>query len=424
VNRDRIAFLFLNLGHFFDHLLVLIFATVAALALAAEWNMSYGALIPYATPGFIAFGLFALPAGWIADKWSREGMMVIFFLGIGLSALMTALAQTPVQIGAGLLAIGVFAAIYHPVGLAMVVHGRTKTGMPLAVNGVFGNMGVAAAALLAGVLIDLAGWRAAFALPGAAAFLTGLAYAAFVWSGLEVRAEAKRSGAEQRKAATGTLAVDRTTVVRVLAIVFLSTGIGGLIFQSTTFALPKVFDERLTVLAGSASAVGWYAFLVFALAGPAGGGLPGGPPLGAQGLRRGGRLAGDLLRRDARAHRAAGPLRLHRLHAGGLRPDPHQRRAGGPGVEERVAQPHLRLPLRGDLYHHGLDHPPGRLATLHLGLRRALRGPGHRRHGHLPGGPAVAGVALDERGRTGGRGGRVGLRDKQGFTRGFAKPSA
>ena len=152
MNRDRVAFLFLNIGHFFDHLLVLIFATVAALALAAEWNMSYGALIPYATPGFIAFGLFALPAGWIADKWSREGMMVIFFLGIGLSALMTALAQTPVQIGAGLLAIGVFAAIYHPVGLAMVVHGRTKTGMPLAVNGVFGNMGVAAAALLAGVL--------------------------------------------------------------------------------------------------------------------------------------------------------------------------------------------------------------------------------------------------------------------------------
>jgi MFS family permease len=266
VNRDRVAFLFLNIGHFFDHLLVLIFATVAALALAAEWNMSYGALIPYATPGFIAFGLFALPAGWIADKWSREGMMGIFFLGIGLSALMTALAQTPVQIGAGLLAIGIFAAIYHPVGLAMVVHGRTKTGMPLAVNGVFGNMGVAAAALLAGVLIDLAGWRAAFALPGAAALLTGLAYAGFVWSGREVRAEAKRSGAEQRKAAAGTLAVDRATVVRVLTIVFLSTGIGGLIFQSTTFALPKVFDERLTDLAGSASAVGWYAFLVFALA--------------------------------------------------------------------------------------------------------------------------------------------------------------
>jgi MFS family permease len=266
VNRDRIAFLFLNLGHFFDHLLVLIFATVAALALAAEWNMSYGALIPYATPGFIAFGFCALPAGWIADKWSREGMMVIFFLGIGLSALLTALAQSPLQIGAGLLAVGVFAAIYHPVGLAMVVHGRTRTGMPLAVNGVFGNMGVAAAALIAGFLIDLAGWRAAFALPGAAAILTGLAYAAFLWSGRQVRAEARASGADRRKAAAGTLAVDRATMVRVLTIVFLSTGIGGLIFQSTTFALPKVFDERLTVLAGSASAVGWYAFLVFALA--------------------------------------------------------------------------------------------------------------------------------------------------------------
>jgi len=78
-------FLFLNIGHFYDHLFVLIFATVAALALAREWGMSYAALIPYATPGFIAFGIGAVPAGWIADKWRRDGMMVIFFIGIGKS---------------------------------------------------------------------------------------------------------------------------------------------------------------------------------------------------------------------------------------------------------------------------------------------------------------------------------------------------
>ena len=83
--RDATAlhFLLLNIGHFLDHLFTLIFATVAALALSREWGLSYGDLLKYATPGFFAFGVFAYPAGWLADKWSREGMMVVFFVGIG-----------------------------------------------------------------------------------------------------------------------------------------------------------------------------------------------------------------------------------------------------------------------------------------------------------------------------------------------------
>ena len=55
-------------------------------------------------------------------------------------------------------------------------------------------------------------------------------------------------------------------LARVFAIIFFSTAMGGLIFQSTTFSLPKVFDERLGGLAVSATQVGWFAFLVFAIA--------------------------------------------------------------------------------------------------------------------------------------------------------------
>lgn len=266
MDRDRLNFLFLNVGHFLDHLFILIFATVAALRLTSEWGMSYAELIPYATPGFVAFGLCAIPAGWLADKWSREGMMTIFFIGIGACSVLTAFAQTPLQIGAGLFTIGVFAAIYHPVGLAMVVHGREKTGVPLAINGIFGNMGVASAALLTGYMIDAYDWRAAFILPGVLSMAIGIAYAAFVFSGRDIRAAEAASGAAAKKAAAGTLELDRQTLIRVFAIVFFSTAIGGLIFQSTTFALPKVFDERLTDLAGSATAVGSYAFFVFAAA--------------------------------------------------------------------------------------------------------------------------------------------------------------
>jgi hypothetical protein len=105
LTRDRLNFLFLNIGHFLDHLFTLIFATVAAVALSREWTLSYGELLKYATPGFFAFGAFALPAGRLADKWSREGMMGVFFIGIGLASIATSFARTPFEIGLGLFVI-------------------------------------------------------------------------------------------------------------------------------------------------------------------------------------------------------------------------------------------------------------------------------------------------------------------------------
>ena len=264
MQRHQVNFLYLNLGHFFDHLFMLIFASVAALRLNEEWGMSYGELIPYATPGFIAFGLCAILAGWIADKWSRPGMIAIFFIGIGLSSILAGLANSPLQIAVSLTLIGIFAAIYHPVGLAMVVHGRVRTGIPLAINGIFGNMGVASAALLTGFLIDSAGWRSAFYVPGVVSIMLGISYLVFIRR--EASAPEEQSTSAASASQTSPAASPRHVLLRVFAVIFFTTAVGGLIFQSTTFALPKIFDERLTDFAGTATRVGWYAFLVFSLA--------------------------------------------------------------------------------------------------------------------------------------------------------------
>jgi MFS family permease len=261
--RKKLHFLFLNVGHFLDHLFMLVFATVAALALAREWQLSYGELIPYAMPGFIAFGALALPAGWLADKWSRHGMLVIFFIGIGAASSLTALAQTPLQIGAGLFAIGVFAAIYHPVGIALVLEGRRRVGMAIAVNGVFGNMGVAAAALITGYLIDQSGWRAAFVWPGIVSIGIGIAYGALVWTGRG--AISPHAAADKTTPDAALSSYDRDVFFRVIAIVMFTTALGGMVFQSTTFALPKIVDERAADIAHSATLVGWLTFLVFAI---------------------------------------------------------------------------------------------------------------------------------------------------------------
>ncbi len=266
MRRDRLHFLFLNVGHFLDHMLTLVFATVAALALTREWGMSYSALIPYATPGFIAFGVFALPAGWLADRWSREGMMAVFFVGIGLAAIATGFARTPFEVGLGLFVVGIFAAIYHPVGLALLIEraSKTGTGMAIGINGVWGNFGVASAALLTGFFIDNGGWRSAFILPGIVSIVIGLAYiyhfrADMAPAGATVRAKSANAAAP--------LAPDvKALLIRLAAIIFFTTAMAGIVFQSTTFALPKVFEERLGGIAGSATLIGWLAFLVFGMA--------------------------------------------------------------------------------------------------------------------------------------------------------------
>jgi MFS family permease len=277
MTRDRLHFLFLNVGHFLDHLFMLVFATVAALALTREWGLGYGALLAYATPGFFAFGLFALPAGWLADKWNRDGMMMVFFVGVGAAAVLTGFATTPLQVGAGLFVIGIFAAIYHPVGLAIVTAKWKNTGMRIAVNGVWGNLGVASAALLTGFFIDNGGWRAAFIVPGLLSIALGLVYLVLF------RAEIAAPNTDHHAAPAGPPPDGhRALLMRVSAIVFLTTAVSGVIFQSTTFALPKIFDERLTGLAAAVAAwaersglpgnadlatmIGSFAFIVFAIA--------------------------------------------------------------------------------------------------------------------------------------------------------------
>lgn len=266
--RERIHFLFLNIGHFLDHLFTLIFATVAALALTRDWGLRYAELVPYATPGFVAFGLFSLPAGWLADRWSREGMIAVFFVGIGLSAIATSFATTPIEIAIGLFVIGVFAAIYHPVGLALVVNQQNRLGMAIAVNGVWGNLGVASAALISGFLIDLAGWQWAFIVPGLVSVACGIAYLVLFHDRIRMTFNSKLSSSGNQKTSAdgrGNRAA-RNMLIRITAIIFFTTAVGSLIFQSTTFALPKVFDERLGGLGDSASFIGWMAFIVFAVA--------------------------------------------------------------------------------------------------------------------------------------------------------------
>ncbi len=257
MNRTRNGELFLNIGHTLDHLFLLIFPTVV-LAMAPEFGRPYSEMLPLALGGFIAFGACSIPAGWLADHWSRNGMMVVFFVGIGLASILTGFAQTPWQIAAGITLIGIFGAIYHPVGIAMLVSGREKVGKVLGVNGVFGNLGIAFAALFSGALAHWISWRAAFIVPGVVSIAVGVAFS------LLVRREA--GAAARTRGAAGGGGLTRGMLARVFAILTVTTVCGGIIFNSTTIAMPKVFDERLTALTSTTLGIGVLVAMVYAFA--------------------------------------------------------------------------------------------------------------------------------------------------------------
>ena len=188
---------FVNAAHFIDHYSMLIFAA-AVIVMGPALGMAYSELLPYATPGFVAFGAGSLLTGWLGDRWSRRHMMLIFFVGTGLSMISVGFVQTPAQLGTALFAIGIFASIYHPVGTAMIVSYADRLGREMGLNGVWGNLGVASSALVTGVIGQYLGWRFAFIVPGIVTIAIGVAFATSVVH--EDRTGSRQAAAQARVA--------------------------------------------------------------------------------------------------------------------------------------------------------------------------------------------------------------------------------
>ena len=258
-NDQRARFLFLNVGHFVDHLFMLIFAKAAfsaGLGFGLAQDGAYAEMIPYGVPSLILFGAGAPIAAHMADKWNRNGMIAVFFIGIGIASIATSFATSPLGIGIGLAAIGVFASIYHPIGIAMIVEGGGKVGGRLGANGVWGNMGVAAAPLITGFVLADYDWRLAFVLPGVVSILIGLGFVAFVRTG-RIRPPEPSS---REKAHVGF----RPGWKRALFALALVSSAGGFVFGAMTFVIPRMFEVLMTDISIDVAVTGALAAVVYA----------------------------------------------------------------------------------------------------------------------------------------------------------------
>jgi predicted MFS family arabinose efflux permease len=255
VARTRATTLLLNVGHGLDHLFLLVFAASVG-TIAAEWGLAWPDLMPYSAGAFVLFGVGSWPAGRLGDLWGRRPMMIVFFLGIGGAGLLVALAGGPWALAAALTLMGAFAAIYHPVGIPMLVQGARNPGFTIGVNGLAGNLGIAGAALATGLLVKLLGWRAAFAVPSVAAVVCGMLFAAVV----------PREAAPPGRRAGRPVELPRDVMVRVFLVMTLAAISGSLVFHFTTNGNGRLLAERLAGLVDDPATLGLLLGGVYAVA--------------------------------------------------------------------------------------------------------------------------------------------------------------
>jgi MFS family permease len=233
--QTRLSIGFLNWAHALDHFVLLVFPTVV-IGMEAVYGRPYSELIVLGTASFAAFGIFSLPAGWLADRWSRRNMMILFFIGSGASMVAAAAATSFGALAAALFALGMFAAVYHPVGMAMLIDISGARGRTLAFNGVCGNLGVSLAAGITAALTSWFGWRGAFLAPAALCVVSGFAYWALV-------ADDRPKGGKRSTVAD--VVMSRGTAILVFGLYIVISLSSGLVFNTMTVALPKIVDERI-----------------------------------------------------------------------------------------------------------------------------------------------------------------------------------
>ncbi len=232
---------FSNTGHSLSHLFMMIYPTVV-LALEVEFSQPYHVLISLMLAGNILFGAAALPAGYLGDKWGAINMMVVFFLGTGLSAILVGFANNEIQIVLSFALVGFFGSIYHPVGIAWIARTINNRGKALGINGVFGSAGMGIAPIMAGILTDFFSWRAAFIIPGIFCVTIGVILLIFSFKGLiqEYEPEVERDIPESSEG----------DMKKGILLLLFTVACTGLIYQATSFMLPKLIEMRLSDFLG------------------------------------------------------------------------------------------------------------------------------------------------------------------------------
>jgi len=216
------------MGHFLSHFNMLTFPAVV-LPLAARLNLPLAHVLGMSFWMYLLFGLSAMPWGLAADRFGAKYLMGIYYAGAGLCGLAAAFwIDSPAGLVLTLAGLGLFSGIYHPAGLGLISTRIKRISYGMGINGMFGNLGLASAPLVAGVVTWLWGPRAAYIVLGSAN-LAGLVIMAVL---------------PLPAAAHGSTRPAESDGGRGFFILLVAMMLGGIVYRGASVILPAYFELR------------------------------------------------------------------------------------------------------------------------------------------------------------------------------------
>lgn len=240
-DQSRLVLTFTGLSHALFHIVAGLYLTLV-LVLEREWQISYARLIDLWTIGALLLGLGAPIAGWLSDKLGETRLMISFLIGMGIAGVLCGLSQGPGMLQASLAMMGLFGAVYHPVGTAWVVKNVTERGRSIAIVGICGSTGIALASLVAGGIADLASWRAAFIVPSALMIVLGIVLLVVYLSGTVADRDADFAVSAEPT---------RGDVRRVFMVLVVTMSLTSVAYHAFSALLPKWIEREIGSQLGS-----------------------------------------------------------------------------------------------------------------------------------------------------------------------------
>ncbi|MCW5202556.1 MFS transporter [Desulfobulbus sp. US4] len=239
-------------GHFLSHFNMLVFPALA-LPLSQHFGIDLAATLDLGFWMYLLFGITALPWGMLADKFGPRPLLALFYLGGGCSGLAAAtFSDNPSAFQLALVGIGVFSGIYHPAGLGWIATSiPRRTASAMAINGIFGSLGLAMGPLLAGLINWLFGVQAVYLCLG----LMNIAGIFFLLLTNRATADAQtsRQQTDEQQNSTPSLREregekEKFTAWKGFLVLLTCMMLGGVIYRGATVTLPALFERNLPVV--------------------------------------------------------------------------------------------------------------------------------------------------------------------------------
>jgi MFS family permease len=214
---------------------ILVFPAIT-MPIIATTDMPLESVVKLSFMMYFAYGVGALPAGYLADRWEARRLLIMGVYMMGLGMALVGFFPSPALIPVWLLIVGLGASVYHPAGLALISHTVKKRGHALGINGVFGNLGIATAPLITGVLTWLFSWQTACISIGLSSVVTGALLSRIPIDETVHPVHAKRGD--------GDSSYMKYFVILGAALVF-----GGLAYRGNTVLLPAYLEIKTSFFA-------------------------------------------------------------------------------------------------------------------------------------------------------------------------------